>query len=58
MGIEGVMAKGYENKNFRLFLNAFDEEYMENKLSFYDRNFLKDTSSYSKSLKEFQTNML
>ncbi len=52
VGIEGVMAvQGYENKNFRLFLNAFDEEYMENKLSFYDRNFLKDTSSYSKSLK-------
>ena len=51
VGIEGVMAvQGHTNKNFELMHLSFKEKYKENKLSFYDEYFLKNTSLYSKSI--------
>lgn len=55
VGIEGVMAvQGQNDKNYDLYFLSFKEKYKENSASFYDRNFLKETSSYNKSLKKIE----
>ena len=54
VGIEGVMAvQGKNNKSFDLYLESLREKYRENNVSFYDANFLNETSTYTKSIKKF-----
>lgn len=55
VGIEGIMAvQGKKNKNFALYVASFKEKYAENKVSFYDENFLGSSSSYLKSIDKFK----
>ena len=51
IGIEGVMAvQSKKDKNLKLLKDALNEDYKENKLSFYDEKFLNDSSSYKDSI--------
>lgn len=51
IGIEGVMAvQSINDKNFNLYFESLKERYKENNISFYDKNILKETSSYNDSL--------
>ena len=42
------------NKTFSLYVESLKEKYKENNISFYDKNFLDQTSSYKSSLLKFE----
>ena len=55
VGIEGVMSvQSKNNKTFSLYVESLKEKYKENNISFYDKNFLDQTSSYKSSLLKFE----
>ena len=55
IGIEGVMSvQSKEDKSLSLYFDSFKENYEENNISYYDKNFLLETSTYTLSLGKFK----
>lgn len=55
IGIEGVMSvQSKNNKSLSLYLESFKETYKENKVSFYDKNFLGKSSAYTTSISKIE----